>query len=59
MHMEIIIQSNNGKICNNGEISAAVKIHAGGDEKQKINKWWPCSASIIKYVSTFIKYVST
>ena len=38
MHMEIIIQSNNGKICNNEEISAAVKIHAGGDEKQKINK---------------------
>ena len=38
MHMEIIIQSNNGKICNNGEISAAVKIHAGGDKKQKINK---------------------
>ena len=33
MHMEIIIQSNNGKICNNGEISAAVKIHVGGDEK--------------------------
>ena len=34
MHMEII---NNGKNCNNGEISAAVKIHVGGDEKQKIN----------------------
>jgi len=26
------------EICNNGEISAAVKIHAGADEKQKINK---------------------
>ena len=41
--MEIIIQSNNGKICNNGEIaiSAAVKIHEGSNEKQKINKWWP------------------
>ena len=36
MHMEIIIQSNNGLICNNGEISAAVKRHAGGDEKQEI-----------------------
>ena len=35
MHMEIIIQSNNGKICNNGEINAAVKIHVGGDENRK------------------------
>ena len=33
--MEIIIQSNNCKLCNYEEISAAVKIHAGGDEKQK------------------------
>ena len=39
MHMEIIFQSNNGKICNYGEISAAVKIHVGGDEKQKIIKY--------------------
>ena len=31
MHMEIIIQVKS-------EISVAVKIHAGGDEKQKINK---------------------
>ena len=34
MHMEIIIRI----IFNNGEISEAVKIHAGGDEKQKIIK---------------------
>ena len=25
-------------VANNGGISAAVKIHVGGDEKQKINK---------------------
>ena len=34
--MDIIV--NNGKICNNGEISVAVKVHAGVDEKQEINK---------------------
>ena len=33
--MEIIIQSINGKNCNNEEISAAVKIHVGGDENRK------------------------
>ena len=36
IHMDIIV--NNGKICNNVEISAAVKVHAGVDEKQEINK---------------------
>jgi len=28
----------NVQICNNGEISVAVKIYTGADEKQKINK---------------------
>ena len=36
MHMKIIIQAKS--VTDNGEISAAVKIHTGGDEKQNINK---------------------
>jgi len=28
----------NGQVCNNVEISAAVKIHVSADEKQKIKK---------------------
>ena len=46
--MDIIV--NNGKICNNGEISTAVKVHAGVDEKQEINKYWPNSLLIFQFI---------
>jgi len=34
----LLISSNNGQIFNNGEKHAALKIHAGADEKHDITK---------------------
>jgi len=34
----LLISSNNGQIFNNGEKRAALKIHAGADEKHDITK---------------------
>jgi len=54
----LLISSNNGQIFNNGEKRAALKIHAGADEKHDITKlrpYLPCRKKIFTNVQKLSK----